>query len=443
MNRSWILSVLAIVLMQSALAQEERQVLDKIVAKVDDYIILKSDVEKGYRDYMSSGRYTGDNTKCMVLEDLVVNKLLVAKAEIDSVLVNELEVMVELDQRIRYFISQIGSEEALEQFYGKTIDQFKSELRDVVHEQLVVRKMEREITADITITPREVKQFFNKIPKDSMPFFSTEVIVAQIVKEPELSRESKERMKRRINGLRDRILNGEDFEAVAKLYSEEPGAKQSGGNIGWFKRGELAPEYEAAALKLKYGEVSKPVETQFGFHIIQLLERRGNEFNTRHILLRPKYSETDINYTKLFLDSLRTEILKGEIDFEKAAKEYSSDMMTSSSGGQFLDPQTNANRISVDDLDPTVFFTIDTMKVGQITYPVKFQQQDGSEAYRLIYYKERIKPHQANLKQDYQKIRAAALNRKRTTALDSWFEEAIRDIFIEIDPEYDNCDILK
>lgn len=425
------------------LQAQERQVLDKVVAKVDDYIILKSDVEKGYRDYLASGRYSGSNTRCEVLQDLVVNKLLVAKAEIDSIYVNELEVMMELDQRIRYFISQIGSEEALEQFYGKTIDEFKAELKDMVHEQLVVRKMEGIITSEISITPREVKQFFNKIPKDSLPYFSTEVVVAQIVKKPEMSRESKERMKRRLMGIRDRIMGGEEFGRIASLYSEEPGAKQSGGNIGWFNRGELAPEYEAAALKLKPGEVSMPVETQFGFHIIQLIERRGNEFNTRHVLLRPRYSDEDIRLTMSFLDSLRTSILSGETKFETAAKEHSDDMNTASSGGQFLDPQSNSNKISVDDLDPTIFFTIDTMKVGNITKPLKFQERDGSEAFRIIYYKERIKPHKANLNQDYQKIRAAAINQKKAKALDKWFEEAIREIFIEIDSDYDHCDIMK
>jgi peptidyl-prolyl cis-trans isomerase SurA len=307
---------------------------------------------------------------------------------------------------------------------------------------MVMGEMQRTITSDIEVTPREVQKFFKNIPRDSLPFYSTQVQVGQIVKYPEMSREAKASIKARLNGLRERILEGEDFSQIAKLYSQEPGAKQSGGNLGYFKRGQLAPEYEAAALKLKKGEISKPVETDFGFHIIELIDRRGNEFNTRHILIRPSFTKQDMARATNYLDSLRTVILADSISFESAAKEYSDDMNTSSSGGYFLDPESQGTKISVEELEPNVFFTIDTMQIGSITKPITFTKQDGSDAVRILYYKDRIRPHQASLELDYQRIKQAALNKKRSEVLDKWFREAQDEVYITIDEAYQDCQIL-
>jgi peptidyl-prolyl cis-trans isomerase SurA len=238
------------------------------------------------------------------------------------------------------------------------------------------------------------------------------------------------------------VDRGEDFETLAREYSEEPGAKNSGGNIGFFKRGELASEYEAASLRMKPGDISQPVETMFGFHLIQFIERRGNTFNTRHILMRPQSSPDDIRVTEVYLDSLRSKILNDSLTFEKAAKEYSNDAETSHSGGYFLD-QTGDSRISVEEIDPVLFFAIDTMQVGTISKPIRFRQDDGTEAVRIIYYKSKMRPHQANLKDDYQKISMAALNEKKNKVLDAWFLKARDEVFINVDEEYNSCQILQ
>lgn len=441
--KSLVLLLLCSILGHGAFAQNKEVVVDKIVAKVDNYIILKSELEKMYLDYLSKGELMGANAKCQILESLVINKLMVAKAEIDSVVVSEGEVNSNLDRRMQYFVNQIGSEEKIEQYYGKSLEEFKDELRDNVKEQLIVQKMQSEITANIKVTPSEVKKFFNSIPSDSLPFFSTEVTVGQIVKIPTIAKEQKEKVRQELIELRQKIVSGEaDFQEMAKKHSDEPGAENSGGNIGFFKRGELAPEYEAAALKLKPGEISMPVETKFGFHLIQMIERRGNLFNTRHILIIPSSSKLDIGEAENYLDSIRTKIINEEITFEKAAKEHSEDMETSASGGFFLD-ESGSNRISVEELDPSVFFAIDTMQVGTISKPLPYRTPDGKDAVRILFYKTKMRPHQANLKEDYQKIQAAALNEKKNRILSKWFSEANKDVFILIDDEYNFCEILQ
>lgn len=418
-------------------------VVDKIIAKVDNNIVLKSELEQSYQQYIARGEIApNSNTKCQLLESLVINKLMVAKAEIDSVVVTDEEVTNNLDNRMNVFISRIGSEEKIEEYYGKTIEQFKAELRDQIKEQLIVQKMQSTITEDISVTPAEVKKFFNSIPSDSLPYFSTEVALAQIVKLPSVSESQKEIVRNKLLDLREQIMNGTDFEMLARKYSEEPAATSTGGNLGFQSRGDLVPAYEAAALKLEPGEISQPVETEFGFHLIQMIERRGNLYNTRHILLKAGSSEEDLEEAKEYLDSLRLLIINDSVSFEKAAKEYSADQETASSGGFFIDA-TGAPRISVEELDPVVFFTVDTMEVGAISKPIAYRTDDGKQAVRILYYKSRVRPHQASLKQDYQKIARAAENEKKNKILNEWFDKAKDDVFIMIDPEYGDCRLME
>jgi len=426
----------------SSLPQSKGVVIEEIIAKVDDYIILKSEFEKSYLDFLSSGEISGGNTKCRIIESLVINKMLLTKADQDSITVSDAEVESNLDRRMNYFISQIGSEEKIEEYYGKTIDQFKSELFDKIKEQLVTQRMRSEITSDIKVTPAEVKKFFNTIPADSLPFFSAEVTVGQIVHNPVPGKPQKQVVIDRLNEIRSRIIDGEDFGALARKYSQDPGSGSRGGELGFFKRGELAPEFEATAMSLNPGEISSPVETEFGFHIIELIERRGNIFNSRHILLTPQPSAKDFEKSRNFLDSLRTLIINDSISFNKAAAEYSDDKATSSSGGFFLD-DSGVPRVSVENIDPVLFFTLDSMTIGTISKPLKFEQPNGNTAFRILYYKDRIPPHQAALSKDYQKIAQAALNQKKNLILSNWFSEAKADVFIDIDSDYDYCELNK
>ena len=416
-------------------------VVDEIIGRVDDYIVLRSELESTYLDILSRGERISGNTKCAVLKDLITTKLLVAKAEIDSVLVDDSQVDQELNSRMALIINQIGSEEEIERYYNKTIAEFKRELFDDIKEQLVARKMRQEVLNEIEVSPEEVKEFYDGIPRDSLPYFSTQVKVSQIVKSPEVGREQKEKVRNELISIRDRILNGESFEILATLYSQDPGSAQNGGNLGFVGRGAFQPEFEAEVFRLKPGEISMPIETQFGYHIIQLIEKRGNLFNSRHILLQPDFSDEDVVKTIKFLDSLKDVAYSDSVTFEELAREYSDDKFTSSFGGYFTDAMGGEN-VLVEELDPVIFFTIDTMDVGDISVPFESRTDDGKLAYKLIYYKEKIPPHLGNLESDYQRFRTFSLNKKQNEELNEWFEDAKQEVFIKIDSEYDPCEIL-
>ena len=416
-------------------------VVDEIIGRVDDYIVLRSELESTYLDILSRGERISGNTKCAVLRDLVTTKLLVAKAEIDSVLVDDSQVDQEFNSRMALIINHIGAEEESERYYNKTIAEFKRELFDDIKEQLVARKMRQEVLNDIEVSPEEVKEFYQGIPKDSLPYFSTQVKVSQIVITPEVGREQKDKVKNELLSIRDKILNGESFEILATLYSQDPGSAQNGGNLGFVGRGAFQPEFEAEVFKLKPGEISMPIETQFGYHIIQLIEKRGNLFNSRHILLQPEFSDKDISNTINFLDSLKELAYQDSITFEELARKHSDDKFTSSFGGYFTDAMGGEN-VLVEELDPVIFFTIDTMDVGDISVPFESRTDDGKLAYKLIYYKQKIPPHLGNLESDYQRFRTFSLNKKQNEELNEWFEDAKSEVFIKIDPEYNSCEIV-
>lgn len=423
-------------------SQDKGVVVDRIITKVDDKIILQSELEEAYLQFLSSGQVTSDASKCGILESLIVNKLLVAKAEIDSVIVLDAEVDNNLDQRMQMILSQVGgNEQALESYYGKSLSEIQNELRESVKEQLIVQRMQSNITSDLSVTPAEVQAFFDRIPQDSLPYFSAEVSIGQIVKIPDIGKSVKDAARNQLREYKKRIEAGESFEDLARRYSQGPSAPK-GGNLGYQQRGSLVPPYEAAALKLGPGDISDPVESEFGFHLIQLISRRGNEYDSRHILLQLEPSAQDIGKARQYLDSLRTLIVEDSMAFENLAKEYSDEQFTADNGG-FMIGETGAPYVATDKLDFETFLTLDTMKIGTITPPLDYQTQDGKKALRIMFYKDRIKPHQANILDDYQKISNAALAEKRNRILNSWFDEARDDVYIQIDEEFNNCQILQ
>ena len=418
------------------------QVIEKIVAKVDNEIILKSELDIAYLQFNSGTRISPELLRCKVLETLVINKMLVAKAVTDSVVVEENQVNEQLDRRMQMVLQQFGGdEEALLKNYGKSSVQIKEEMRDQIEEQLIVQKMQGKISEGVRVTPSEVRVFFKAIPKDSLPFFSTEVEVGHIVKLPIVNEGARNETMDLLKSLKTRIQNGESFAALAKQFSEDLGSGQQGGELGFFKRGELVPPYEAAALRLKPGELSGIVESQFGFHLIQLIERRGNEYNTRHILLKPKSSQNDLEGAKLFLDTLRNKITTDSMNFSKAAYDHSDDDMTRPNGGFFAD-ESGSVRIPADQIDPSLYFLIDKMKSGDVSEPLAYTMPDGKAAMRIVFLRARLKPHEANLKDDYQKIYEATLEEKKEDKVTDWFNATKSEVFIYIDDEYQGCEIL-
>lgn len=440
------LVVVAAFAMQHAVAQETEAsnsfVVDKIIAKVDNYIVTKSELERAYQEYITNGGSASGQAKCQYLAMLVRNKLMLAKAEIDSVVVLDGEVDLNTQNRMDMIVSQSGRSVAdLEELYGKTLEQVRLELRDQVREQMIVSKMEEEMTKGVAVTPSEVKRFFGKIPKDSLPYFSASVEVAQIVRVAKVSEAQKNITKGELMDIRKRLLAGENFADLARKYSDDPSVIQNGGDMGWSGRGRMVPEYEATAFKMKPNEISMPFSSPFGIHIMQLIERRGSEYNSRHILISPKPSTQDLADASHFLDSIRSLVVNDSIKFQKAAKEFSDDVATKGAGGFFSD-RDGGVRLTVEDLDPIVFFKLDSMKVGEISQPIAYRTDDGKDAVRILFYKGRIPPHEASLEADWTKIQAATLAEKKDRILQKWFQKARTDVFINIDPAYDNCGLL-
>ena len=422
--------------------ENNRFTVDKIIGKVDNYIVLRSELESIYQSYLADGNPPSEDAKCNLLGRLIVNKLLVAKAEIDSVTVSDVEVDQNTDARFNYILQSTGSSPAaLEKIYGKSLDEIRLELRDQIREQLLGNEMQRTITKDITVTPNEVKRFFSHIPEDSLPYFDSDVEIGQIIRVAKISNAQKEETRRKLQDIRDQLVAGGDFHEMAKKYSEDPSASQNGGEMGTVGRGSMVAPYEAMAFKLKKGEISPPFESVFGFHIMQLLDRRGNEYSSRHILISPEPSQKDLEDVNTYLDSLRTLIMRDSIKFEQAARAYSDDQATKGKGGYFTDP-AGSTKISLKEIDPVVYFTIDTMKVGSISPPITYRTDDGRSAARILLFKTKFPPHQANLKDDWSRLQTAALAQKKDNALEKWFAKAKGDVFISIDSEYKTCRII-
>ena len=416
-----------------------KKLIDGVAAVVGNNIVLYSEIDAQY--YQMLSRITADeHAKCELLEQMMVSKLLIHQAKLDSVVITENQVESELDRRIKYFIQQIGSEEKLEEYYKKSIFEIKADFKELIKEQLLSQNMQSKITASIAATPSDVKTYFNQIPKDSLPLINAEIEIAQIVKSPPISLQQKKDVQAKLETYRKRIINGEEFSTLAVLYSQDISTAKRGGEVGYVNRGDLVPEFEAAAFRLKEKDVSEIIETKFGYHIIQLIDRRGEQINVRHILLKPEIFPEDLAKSKLFLDSIKTRIEGGKISFDEAALQFSDNEETKNNGGLVINPQTGTSKFEPDQLDPGTFFQIDKLKVGEISSAVLLATADGKEVYKLLLLKSRTAPHQANLRDDYQKLQAAALSAKQSKAMEEWVKEERKKTFIEVAEPFQSCE---
>ena len=430
-----IIVIISLFLSNNLLAQK---VIDEIVAIIGDEIVLASDIETQYNQYISQGFTNRTEIRCQIAEDLLYQKLLLNQAKIDSLNVSEQEIEGELDKRIRYFISQVGSKEKLEDFYGKSIVQIKSEFRSLIKDQLLSQKMQLGITADVKVTPSEVKSYFSTLTKDSIPTIEAEIEISQIVIKPEVSEKEKQNVISKLESFKERVQKGENFKVLATLYSDDPGSAKNGGELGFVGRGDLVPAFEAAAYKLKGDEISKIIKSEFGYHIIQLIERRGEQINVRHILLKPKVSSTQLMETKKEIDEISSKILAGEITFEKAAIEFSDDE-SKNNEGLLINSNSGSSMFLMQDLDPSLYFIIEKMQEGEVSAPVIMQTSQGEKAYRLIKLRKKNSAHTANLTNDYDKIQNAALSGKKQETINNWLKEKIIKTYIKVEKNLQNC----
>ena len=427
-------------------AQTDRAVIDQVVATVGGEIILLSEVQEQVSYAKQQNRDLPGGYGCMALQNIIVQKLLVNKAKLDSVEVKDEEVETQLNARVdRLLVYFNQDEKAIEEYYGQTITQIKDQMRGDMRNQLLSERMQSQITEKATITPSEVQRFFAKIPADSLPYFNAEVEIRELVYKPKVSQVEREKARTLISELRQRIVEGgEPFPELAKKYSADPGSGEQGGDLGFQKRGTFVTEFEAAAYKLEIGQVSPVVETEFGFHIIQSLERRGNLIHCRHILIKPEITDADLDAAKLKLDSVRLSIRNGEMTFSQAVKRFGDKNQASyNNDGRVANPRSGNTFFEVADLETDIIFAIDGLGVGDVTEPFPFRTQDGSRMYRLVLLQSRSKPHKADLKLDYGKIQQAALEQKKAEFTEKWVLEQLRRTYLSVGSLYHACPNLQ
>ncbi len=422
-------------------AQQKKIVADKILGIVGDRIILYSDVQNSIADILRQGGTVPENAQCSILEQALVSKVLMLQAEKDSLVVTPEEVEADLDQRVRYFISQYGTQEAVEQLAGKTIYQIKDDARESVREKHLAEAMQKKIVDVIKITPAEVKTYFDKIPKDSLPFFESEVEVGQIIIYPKASHDLEKYAQDELANYKKQIDSKLlTFEQAVKRFSDEPGAKERGGLIQMNRNEKnYDPAFMAAAFRLKEGDISPIIKTKFGYHLILMVQRNGDDVVVRHLIKIPPVTDEEMNAGLSKLDSVRAKLIAGTIDFNTAAGKYSEDdqakfagpLITSSDGDTY-------NRI--DELDKEIVAVLGKLKIGEYSQPMQFNDERAQKkGVRILYLKSRSEPHVMNLRDDYNKISQAAQEEKKYLALEKWMNTHIPTYYIMIDPDASSC----
>lgn len=408
--------------------------LDGILAVIGEKTILRSDLETEMAQLLSSGNAVDTQEyMCYIMRSLITKKLLLNQAQMDSLPLSDDQLDAEIDKRLRYFEQRAGSEAELERYLGKSIAVYREEIRPKMKDQMLVQEMERKITATAKISPQEVKMFFDTIPQDSIPIIPAEIKLAQLIIEAPISNLAKDFAKSQLDGIRRRILAGENFEKLASIYSEDPGSKGNGGLLPEFGRGDMVPEFERQAFKLKPDSISAVFESNFGYHIMKLISRKGERIIAKHILVRPQHSATDLMIASRRADSIYQQLVSHSVEWCDMVKKYQSNNFGEKGNCGFLtDEQTGSNKIIFDGLPTDEKLIIEKMEPGSFSRPQVSKSQDGKQIYRIFYLMEFIPPHQANLIQDYPRIQIEAEAIKKQRALDTWVEKNRKITYIRI-----------
>jgi len=427
--------LLLLFVVASAQGQPKKVIADKIAGIVGDKIILQSDIKNSLADIARQGGTVPENGECLLMEQAIISKVLMLQAQKDSLPVTDEEVEADLDNRIRTYINQLGSQEALEEIAGKTIYQIKDDARESVKEQKLAQAMQRKIVENVRITPIEVKAYFEKIPKDSLPFYESELEIGQIISYPKASRELEQYIAGEMNNYKKQIeMKVTTFEQLAKKVSEDPGSRDRGGQYQ-INRAEKTwdPVFMSTAFRLKEGEISSPVKSKFGFHIIQMVQRNGDDAIVRHILRIPPVTEEEISQAKRKLDTVRSKIIAGTLGFNEAASKYSDDEAAKYTG-PFITDREGSTFVTIDMLDKDMVGMLGKMKVGEFSQPTPFESEQGKKGVRVVYLKSRSQPHRMNLQDDYSKISNFALEEKKSKTMEKWLKSKLPSYYVMIDP---------
>ena len=434
-----------VLLLASVSAFGQNNVIDEVVWVVGDEAILKSDVENERLNAQYEGRKFNGDPYCIIPEQLAVQKLFLHQAEIDSIEVSEQEVLSRLEQQTNWLIDQIGSKEKMEEYYNKTSTQIREMLRENIRNGMTVEKMQREIVGDIKIVPADVRRYFKNLPQDSIPYVPTQVEVQIVTLEPKIPQEEIERVKKALRDYTEQINKGEiAFSTLARLYSEDEGTRRRGGELGFMGRGQLVPEYANVAFNLQDpNKVSKIVESEFGFHIIQLLEKRGDRINTRHILLKPRVEEKDLEASLLRLDSIAKDIRNAKFTFDEAASFLSHDKDTRNNHGLMANPNSGTARFEMQELaqvSQEVAKTVEGLNVGEISEPFTMINSKGKEICAIVKLKARIDGHKATITEDYQRLKSIVQSKLGEEKLQKWIVDKQKSTYVRINENWVKCD---
>lgn len=429
----------ALLLPLGALAQPAGQLIDATIATVGQQMVMHSELVTRLEQMRQEGIPVNDSARCAQLEDILYEKILLEQARIDSVEVDETRIQGELDRRIRYFVGQLGSEEKLEEFYGKTITEIKDDFHDQIKDQLLIQEMQQRITGGVRITPKDVRKYFESIPKDDLPFINSEVEWAQIVRVPKPGPAEVSRVRRQLEEWRAQFIKGEkDFCAIATIYSDDPGSAGDCGDLGWASPGMMVEAFDLAAMGLKDGEYSQVFETEFGWHLIQMVERRGQQYHARHILRRPVVGEVERGEQRAILDSL-AKAVRGGSSFTALAGQFSEDEESRAMNGMMTDPNSNSFRWKINELSPDLFQVLDKLKPGQVSDPLVFTMPNQTKALRIVYLVKRTEPHVVNMKDDYAMLQNAAEGEQRTRLVKTWLDDRLKETYVHIHDDYRAC----
>ena len=434
-----------VLLLAAVSASGQNNVIDEVVWIVGDEAILKSDVESERLNAQYEGRKLDGDPYCIIPEELAVQKLFLHQAELDSVEVSEQEILGELERRMNYLIDQIGSKEKMEEYYNKTSTQIREMFRENIRNGMTVQKMQREIIGDIKIVPADVRRYFKILPQDSIPFVPTQVEVQIVTLEPKIPQEEIERVKKALRDYTDQITKGEiAFSTLARLYSEDEGTRRRGGELGFMGRGQLVPEYANVAFNLQDpAKVSKIVESEFGFHIIQLIEKRGDRINTRHILLKPKVEEKDLEAAINRLDTIAKDIRNEKFTFDEAATFLSHDKDTRNNHGLMANPNSGTARFEMQELaqvSQEVAKVVDGLNVGVISEPFTMINNKGKEICAIVKLKARIDGHKATITEDYQRLKSIVQSKLGDEKLQKWIKDKQKSTYVRINEDWVKCD---
>ncbi len=442
-----IFTILSFFFLAATVTSAQNNVLiDKVIAKVGDESIYMSELQEQVQYLKQSNRQFNESDVCGVLNELMLQSLMVNRAMLDSVEIADAEVEAQLQSRIDRTLGMMNNNIAqFEEYYGKTVNEMKEELRGGLKNQLLAQRMQQTILGGVKVTPSEVKKFFQSIPKDSLPYFGSEVELAEIVVIPKVNDEQKLIARTKLEEIRKRIVeNGEDFGEVAAKSSDDTGSARAKGSLGWNKRGTFVPEFEAVVYNSDIDEISEIFESDFGFHILQLLERRGNNVLVRHILVRPEITKDDIDIAYNKIKNIKNQIVSDSISFEAAVKQYSSDKVQSyTNSGRMINQYTGNTFFQIDQLEPDEYFATDTLELNEITDPFPMTAMDGTKAFKIIKLLTRTDPHVANLKEDYTKIKMAAVEQQKSIFIEKWLMENVSSTYIWIDKMYRDCPALE